>query len=220
VSIFVDREDFFDIKSKLEWGKAGFIQVTRERTQKNRSGIKLIPPRKSTERIPEICFEFHPTDPNNDLKVVVWTTFRADNLEPKKNDSGWIIIVKKDDKSGKLYYSSPKVMRTTGFVLKLCRRAWVAMYRVRERPKCPLCGRYMEIVKKGIKSKYWQCINKEAHENTIRESWDYNIKPIAKKFIDSLRKKNAKYVNKRKKAGKPLYEGIKNRKKWKKEKVT
>jgi hypothetical protein len=212
VSIFVSREDFFVIKNKLQGIR--FREVTREQTQKRRSEVRLIPPRPNTEHVREICYEFEPTDKENDLKVIVWPTFRADNFEPKKKDSGWVIIVKKHDKSGKLYYSSPEIRRTSGFVLKLLRRAWIAMYRIEHRPKCRVCGKYMQITGRGIKSKYWRCINKSEHEETIREEWDYNIPPIAQKFIDTLRKQTAKYVARRKKSGKPLYEAIKNRKKW------
>jgi len=138
--------------------------------------------------------------------VTIWTTWLKEQRQARKIDAGWIVI-SKGDKA--LYFSHP-IHRTKNFVKNLLNQAWIAWYRVKNRPQCPICGSFMEIAfGRGVKSRYWLC-----RQDKVRLDWDYGLPERAKKYLKNLRKIRARYLRTRREERKPTHVAMKIRKPW------
>jgi hypothetical protein len=123
------------------------------------------------------------------------------------------VIAKKDNA---LYFSHP-LNRTKNFLVNLFRQAWIAKFRVENRPCCPDCGAFMEIVRgKQLKDRYWRCDQVRAHRNGRRKSfpWDVGLPRKAQAYVNALRQKRRAYEAKAIAAGKNPYAAMLKRKPW------
>ncbi len=155
-------------------------------------------PRK-TEGI-ERGYVFIPTNPENDYRVIIWGTAKEGG-GVKISDYGWVLILKGD----KPVYFAKRMERTKNYILNIKRRAWVTIYKVRNRPHCPHpgCERLMEISKTSIiGAVVWKCENKAVHARPHFRNWDYGLPKKAKAFVNESRKSRARYYKKHKKENK------------------
>lgn len=203
--ILPDEEAFASFKQKLL--ALEFRELTNEEFFKSFKRLGLEAPRPLEGR--ETGFIFAA----NDLKVYVWTTYLSSARKSRDSDAGWVLIAEGD----KARYFTHPLRRTKNFLLKLSRYAWVARWRVLNRPLCPQCHNYMRIAYGlALKSRYWRCDHKESHDprRPIFISWDHGMPPKALSFIKRERKPRRKYRETRKKEGRPNNVAMLNRKKW------
>lgn len=196
--------DFACLADELE--ALGFHKMTDKEFRKTMQHISQAP-RKQEGR--QVGFVFYAKG----LRVCVWTTWLKYQNRPKKSAEAWVII---EDENRALYFSHP-MHRTKNFVRTLLKQAWIARWRGLNRPRCKECGEFMKIAPgKGIKSRYWRCYKKKKHASNrfVALDWDYGLPPKAKKYVEGLRKRRAKYRKKRKQQGKPVDVAIKNRRPW------
>lgn len=170
---------------------------------------------KEPKKFSEIGFVFRA----NGLRVVVWTTWEMaedEKIRVRNSDASWVIIL--DDKRT-LYFSHP-IHRTKNFLRNLLYQVKIAWLRVIYRPRCPECGKFMDIAfGKGLKSRYWKCNRRLEHKGkkSINCSWDTPLPPTIKKHLKSIRSKRAKYFKKRRKERKEIYSAFKKR--WRKRQI-
>lgn len=194
--VLPDRVAFAYLGKKLlNWG---FRRISDKEFIDRYKVLGLMAPRPR-EGGREVGFVFEA----NDLTVTVWTTWLRIEQRARKTDAAWVVI---SDKENVFYFSHP-IHRTKNFVRTLLRQAWIARFRVKNRPSCPKCGKFMEIAEgKGAKARYWRCSNKSKHDNkkNVHLDWDYGLPPKAKNYLKSLRKRRAAYRKKRRKLGLPV----------------
>jgi len=135
--------------------------------------------------------------------VIIWTTaiWQEKRLRDIGEDAGWVIIVK----DNKLSYCTRYFMRTGNFFLRLARYAWISKWKVEHNPSCPCesCLKMMYIYRKrGTRQYMWRCDNREAHQAPTFRSWDYELPPNAKSFLEVRRSSTRKYNQKNKEEGK------------------
>lgn len=209
--VLPDKSAFAYFSNRLvNWG---FSIIPDKEFADKYKALGLIAPRPR-EGGREVGFVFNA----NNLTVTVWTTWLSKEQRPRKIDEAWVIIT---SEKNKILYSSHPIHRTKNFVHTLLKQAWIAKFRVKNRPCCPKCGKFMEIAPgKGAKSRYWRCSNKSEHDNgkNTRLGWDYGLIIEAKKYLKSLRKGRAVYREKRRKLGLPVDVARKKRKLWKSQK--
>jgi hypothetical protein len=83
---------------------------------------------------------------------------------PPDEDAARIVILEViEDKSEEPRYFARYVNRTKGFVNNVCKRAWIAAYKISHRPVCEKCSAKMDICMKEDGGRYWGCFNK-THE--------------------------------------------------------
>lgn len=194
-------------KFELELKMRGFCPIPEEEIQNRLGNLSPKSPRSKHER--ERGFSFSA----NGLTVIVWTTWLGKESRARKEDASWVIIANNDRA---LYFSHP-IHRTKNFLKNLLRQAWLAWWRVRHRPRCPECGKFMEIAfGSGIKSRYWKCRQTEKHRKgkSINLSWDKNLPPQAKRYVVALRRARTAYFKKLRRVGKPVYQAMHKRQKW------
>lgn len=172
------------------------------------SRLRLIAPRPIEGR--QSAFVYF----NNDLTVVVWTTWMPDRQRFRKQGSGWVIIL--DEKEDIVYSSGPK-HRTENFLRRLFMYADIAYSRVLQRPPCPECASLMRIVHgKGMKSTYWRCRRRLDHEGERARSlsFDTGLSAEQKAFLKKERKRRARYLKNVRKSGKEPFTAMRKRKRW------
>lgn len=193
--ILPDMEAFqFHIKHKLEsWGFRSINKIEIEKDFK-RLGLFSRNPKEGREE----GFIF---TSKNGLKVIVWTTFILQDEKARDEDLGWVLITNGD----KVLYFAHPFRRTKNFAANLTRYAWIARWRVLNRPLCPDCNRLMDIARgKGIRARYWICTNRTKHKSAkaTKISWDYGMPPKALSFLKAERAARRKYIVRRRKDGK------------------
>lgn len=147
--------------------------------------LGLVSPRKKTGS--QVKFYYT----KNGLTLVVCSTFDpiANEALPKRN--GWVLIKEGDDKK---YFAHP-FYRTEGFLRRVYYYAIINKCRIDNRPVCPRCKKFMDIVHgKGIKSRYWKCSNPN-HEVETKD-WDHGLKKWMKDYLETIRKARAKQKKK------------------------
>jgi len=185
-----------------------FRQIPDQEFVDQYNALKLVAPRPR-EGGREVGFVFKA----NELKVTVWTTWLLREQRARKKDSAWVVI--SDEK--KVFYFSHPIHRTKNFIDNICKQAWIAMYRVKYRPRCKECGKFMQIIHgKGAKSCYWSCSNRYEHDNNkkVYLEWDYNLPSKAKQYLKGLRRKRATYRERRRAANLPTDVSRKKRISW------
>jgi len=199
------REDFVSIEEDLLG--LGFREYTAGEFRRQFRRLGLRAPRVRPGR--ETGFIFHA----NALSVFVWTTWVASEGRAREEDCGWVVIC---DGDNAVYFAQP-THRTKNFVRNLLSRAWVAHWRVLNRPTCPECGEWMHICRgRSLKSRYWGCSKKSLHhdQKDRRLDWDYGLPPKAKRYVEELRKERARYRTTRRAQGKPVDVAPIRRKSW------
>jgi hypothetical protein len=177
------------------------------------SRLRLIAPRPVEGR--EIGFVYF----ENELTVVVWTTWLVGENRARDEDSGWVIIL---DENGDKCYTSRQFRRTQNFLPRLLMEAKIARARVRTRPKCWECGVFMKIVHgRGMKSCYWRCARRLNHKGEAAHSlsFDHGLPQEALDYLRPKRKKHRREIKKLRKAGKKPFVAMRKRKRWKTEMI-
>lgn len=153
----------------------------------------------------------------NDYHVFVWTTWLAREGCAREVDTGWVLIA---DSKGETRYFAQPVHRTKNFIRNLANEAWIARCRITNRPKCPKCDVFMKIVPgPNLKSRYWQCDRVEQHRDGEYASvgWDAVLPQTAVKarhFLKLKRKQRRLHRKSMRKQGKPCFQAMLRRKKW------
>ncbi len=197
--------DFRRIRRELI--RRGFKEISSYclTTRLRQQGLKS--PRRKPGR--EIGFIFHA----NGLSVFVWTTWLQEEGGAREEDTGWVLICEGD----KMVYCAQPIHRTKNFTDNLLSRAWIAMWRVLNRPRCSECDQWMHIVPgKSLKSRYWLCDNRVAHYygKCTRSDWDQGLPPAAKEYVEKFRRQRAYYRAKRQREGRPIGVAMQQRKSW------
>ncbi|MEK7558488.1 MAG: hypothetical protein AAB507_01525, partial [Patescibacteria group bacterium] len=162
--VLPDAETFVRFKKVLL--KRGFREISPVEFRKDfqRLGLKAPSPREGRE----VGFRFW----SNGLEVVVWTTFLAGEGRAREEDAGWVLIKDGD----KPLYFSHSLRRTKNFLRNLLWHAGIAKWRAEHRPLCPMCQKRMRIAHgKGIKSRFWACINPAFHAKAVFLPWDHEL---------------------------------------------
>lgn len=204
--VIPDVSDFLAFEREMK--KRDFRRIYGTEFAGDFKRLGLVAPRPRLGR--ETGFIFHS---NNGLTVRVWTTWLSAENTIRDVDAGWVLIA---DGDKAVYFSHP-IHRTKNFFLNLFRQAWIARFRVINRPLCPQCNRPMMIVHGiGLKSRYWRCnvTSVFTHRKPQTLDWDFNLPPIAKKIVEELRKKRQRELMARKKEGKPIRRAILSRRPW------
>jgi hypothetical protein len=200
------KKDFDYLKSQLE--KWGFRQISSQEFCLEYRQKRLKAPRVREGR--ETGFVFK----SQGLKVIVWTTWLEEQSRARDSDAGWVLI---SDFQKVLYFSHP-LRRTKNFIRHLLQQAYIARQRVIHRPRCPGCGKFMNITPgKGIKARYWSCSRRRFHPQGIiyTKDWDCGINnPKIQKYLDQKRKAQKKYYQKRRAQGKRVPRAMMIRKPW------
>ncbi len=188
----------------------GYHRMTENEQKKSFKRLGLISPREITGR--EVSYFYT----NNFYTSIVHTTYLdKENVWRKTGeDSGWVLI-RELDKA--IYFARP-FKRTSGFILKILRYAWVTKWKVDNRPLCPVCDAYMHIHRKKKSRQYfWMCGNKALHleDNPLLFlPWDYKLPKKALEFIKIRRLYTEKYNRKNKEKGIERTPSAVIRKKW------
>jgi hypothetical protein len=130
------------------------------------------------------------------LTAHVWTSWIAEDQAIRDHDYGWVLITEGDT----IRYVAKWFMRSEHFLDHLFAYARIALEKIRNRPLCPSCGRFMYI-RSGIGAPtYWVC---RQHRPWETMDWDCGISEEDKAFLQIRRKETREYNKKREKAGKP-----------------
>jgi hypothetical protein len=133
---------------------------------------------------------------------------------PPNEDAARILILEvMEDKPDEPRYFARYVNRTKGFVNNVCKRAWIAAYKISHRPVCEKCGAEMDICRNSEGGTYWGCFSKthpipegEKSPKPFFQNWHFVLPPRAKKIVESEDRDFAKDLKERrdqaKKAGK------------------
>ena len=197
---------------RKEFKLLGFNEISKGefRQRINRLGLKS--PRSQKGR--EAGFYFK----ENGLTVTVWTTWLEKQGQARESDAGWVVISEDGLEDAKAVYFSHPIHRTKNYIINLLKQAWIAQWRIKNRPHCPQCKGFMKIVRgRAIKSRYWRCANKQKHQTrtVVNLDWDNSLPPKAKEYLTKLRHKRTQYKNRRKQEGKTINQSIINRNPWK-----
>lgn len=202
--VLPDAETFVRFKKVLL--KRGFREISPVEFRKDfqRLGLKAPSPREGRE----VGFRFW----SNGLEVVVWTTFLAGEGRAREEDAGWVLIKDGD----KPLYFSHSLRRTKNFLRNLLWHAGIAKWRAEHRPLCPMCQKRMRIAHgKGIKSRFWACINPAFHAKAVFLPWDHELPEWALSFLKPFRRSRARSYALARAQGKRPGTVIRNRKGWK-----
>ena len=196
--ILPDEDDFAKFRKFLI--ERGFKVIAGSEFVSSFRKLGLSNPRKRMGR--ETGFTFS----DNGLTAVVWTTFLSAEGSAREEDAGWVLILEGDKVK---YYSHP-LMRTAGFLNKLTKYAIIAKRRVKHRPQCPNCNKFMQIVRgRGLKSRYWKC-----PEHRHVKDFDNGLTEKMKNFLKSERLARRRYRRNLKKQGIKVTPAILIRRPW------
>ncbi len=194
----VTYADFLKIEAELTSKRMRFVEIDRQEVATIIVAHGLVPPRKII-RPGEIGFRYT----ENGYTIKVWTSClrrvveqcRAEPLlsqnvtvgRPTSKDAGWIVVVDSTDQS---QYFARKTHRTKGFVETLLRRVWITQFKVRNRPLCKTCGKFMKIFVQDDGGTFWACFRKGLHDdgNPRWEDWDCGLPPRARRYAKAWRK--------------------------------
>jgi hypothetical protein len=198
---------------KLEEGmkSMGFVEIFRREMGVIIKAHGLQPPRE--ERRGEIGYKcsFH------SYTVKVWTSCVRDAVEqcrgsaldvgnvivsrPAGEDMGWVVIV---DPRGQAQYFARPVLRTKNFMKTFLRRAWITQKKIKDRPLCTICGKFMGIHTTKSGGNFWGCYRRDLHPSGlgVTKDWDFNLPPKALKFAKAWRNQFARYLRAERKKGK------------------
>lgn len=110
---------------------------------------------------------------------------------PNGEDAGRVLILEETRKGRKFpRYFARYVHRTKGFVRNLCRRAWIAAYKISHRPKCERCGEPMDICETDAGGNHWGCFNWTHFNALIKDpffrDWHYGLPEKSQKMCRAL----------------------------------
>ncbi|MCX6794858.1 MAG: hypothetical protein NTY31_02650 [Candidatus Falkowbacteria bacterium] len=214
--VLPDEKSFADFKEKIL--ALEFRELTNEEFTAALERSDFKPSSSSAGRSTAFVYSADRPDKPNDLKVFAWTTYLSQEQKSRATASGWILITQ----AGQARYFAHPLMRTKNFLITLVRLAWIARWRVINRPTCRECQRYMKIAYGwAIKSRYWRCDYRSNHHSykSIFEDWDIGMPPKAFAFVKKRRKVRRKYREGRKRAGKPNNVAMLNRLKRKRRRL-
>jgi hypothetical protein len=126
---------------------------------------------------------------------------------PPSEDAARILILEvMKEKSEEPRYFARYVNRTKGFVNNVCKRAWIAAYKISHRPVCQKCGTEMDICRNKDGGSYWGCFSKthpipegEKTPKPFFQNWHYALPPKAKKIAESEDRDFARDLRERRK---------------------
>lgn len=222
VAVPVTFKQFLALEEKMK--SMGFVEIHRCEMAVIMKAFGLKPSREA--RPGEIGYKctFH------GYTVKVWTTCLRHVVEgcrqglpglsdetivsrPAGEDVGWVLIV---DSWGRSQYFARPVMRTKRFVRTLLRRTWIAQRKIKKRPLCRTCGKFMEICVNRSGGTFWGCYRRALHPNgeSVTERWDFNLPPKALKMAEAWRNEFDRYLRAAKKEGKTPRRASEVRKPW------
>jgi hypothetical protein len=126
---------------------------------------------------------------------------------PPNEDAARILIIEvmKDGSETPRYFAR-YVNRTKGFVNNVCKRAWIAAYKISHRPVCEKCGAEMDICRNKDGGSYWGCFNKthpipegEKTPGPFFRDWHCILPPKAKKIAEAEDREFIRNLRKRRK---------------------
>ncbi len=163
--------------------------------------------------------------------VKVWTSCMRDVVEqcrrsapgtadqivvsrPAEEDCGWVLIA--DFRGAAQYFARP-AFRTRNFVKTLLRRAWITQRRIKDRPLCPACGKFMEICTRKSGATFWGCYRRTLHPDgfATREDWDCGLPPKALAIAKAWRREFSRYLREARKKGRNPRRASEVRNAWK-----
>lgn len=153
----------------------------------------------------------------NGLTAIVWTTWLSKDARARDEDAGWVLV----KEGGNPQYFSHPIHRTRNFPLTLYRHAWLAHWRVLNRPYCRECWSLMIIARgKGLKARYWRCDNRLQHRSGAIQtrSWDYGLPEKALLWVKNLRRARAAKRKAARRCGASRRPAMFSRKTWTSEK--
>lgn len=189
--------------------KRKFYKTSARELCERFSRLRLIAPRKIEGS--EVGFRFF----ENDLEVVVWTTWVEKEQRVRTKDAGWVIIL---DERMDICYSSRPLHRTKNFLANLLMHARIARARVMRRPRCVECGHFMKLVHgKGMKATYWRCTRRLDHVGEKAHSlpFDHDLPQEALDYLAPRRRMHRKVLRRIRAQGKSPFAAIRIRKRWK-----
>ncbi len=139
----------------------------------------------------EIGFEFT----RNSLTVKVWIMY-SNKTKEFTTDIAALILITQGDMAQ--FHSRP-ITQASGFLKKILIQTWIAQFKVKNRPLCKQCNKFMQITHNDLKTVYyWSCRLTEQHENSepTYKKWDAltkeeNLPQKAKKDLSNLRRRIA-----------------------------
>lgn len=223
----VTFEGYLGLQSNLE--SKGFREATEGQRLRFLSQMRKCDPTalRHSPRGGETCFFYA----YEKYVAVIWTScllrevrrcrFRMDRCAPDElpfylgtvvsrppdEDAARILILEvMEDKSEVPRYFARYVNRTKGFVNNVCKRAWIAAYKISHRPVCEKCGAEMDICKNKDGGNYWGCFNKvhrvlegEKKPEPFFRDWHCVLPPKAKKIAESEDRDFARDLRERRK---------------------
>lgn len=175
--------------------KMGFKRISSREFLEDFARLRKPIPSHSNGR--EVGFSFSA----NNLTVKVWTSWLQKEERVRELDAGWVLICH----GQKVPYYSRPLSRTKNFLYNLLASAWIAKWRVVNRPKCDTCNKFMKITfGRALKQRYWVCNRIRLHDNrhTTVKPWDLGgLPPKAQRYVDYRRSVRRKYKARLKKEG-------------------
>ncbi len=196
---------FYDFKTEIE--KEGFQEIQKREKYTDYQRLALISPNESKGK--KRGFKFTA----NYLTVKIWTSVLRDEDKFADKGFGWELISLGDPA---LYFSRP-FRRTDNFFENLYMTALILKTKIQNRPICPHCKKFLDIVKGPyLYSRYWKCPNTK--HAVYRLGWDHGLPDWAKNYLKSKRKARKKvqkkYAQKQLEKGKEVTPAIVRHKKW------
>lgn len=198
----------FEVFSK-ELLRRNFYKTSARELCERFPRLRLIAPRKIEGS--EVGFRFF----ENDLEVVIWTTWLEKAQRARATDAGWVIIL---DEKMDVCYSSRPLHRTRNFLTNLLIQACIARARVLHRPRCVECGHFMKLVHgRGVKATYWRCARRLDHKGGAARSvpFDYGLPQEALDYLVKRRRAHRKALRNLRAQGKSPFVAMRQRKRWK-----
>jgi hypothetical protein len=129
---------------------------------------------------------------------------------PSNEDAARILILEVlENRVEEPRYFARYVNRTKGFVNNVCKRAWIAAYKISHRPDCEICGAKMDIGMKQDGGSYWGCFSKthpvpegEKRPKPFFRGWHCVLPAKAKKIAEAEDRDFANNLKERRKKAK------------------
>ncbi len=203
--VLPDAEDFAYLERELI--ALGFKGISKQEFRADFERFNLVAPRPRLGREAGFKFSAH------GLTVRVWTTWLREAEVARDEDAGWVLI----EDGGRARYFGRPIHRTKSFVTTMLRQAWIAKWRVVNRPICPECRNFMDITfGKGLKSRYWACDKLALHAcgEPHRRDWDAGLPAKALAYVKGLRKMRARARKRLLSDGNPHRKAMEIRRPW------